>query len=122
MYEISVRSCFSSAHQLKFYRGKCENLHGHNWEVEVVFSTSHLNSSGMVVDFKIAKEILNKVIAKLDHKFLNELPYFQNKNPTSENLAYYIYDEIKKQIKDQGVEVVKVIVWESPNTGASYIP
>ena len=94
MYTVRVTLKFSSAHKLRGYRGKCEDLHGHNWRVEAAANAEVLDEAGMVVDFKVMKEALNRIISELDHKYLNELDYFRKINPTSENIARYIYEEM----------------------------
>ena len=118
MFEIRVSSEFSSAHSLRGYRGKCEELHGHNWKIEVSVSAKELNKSGMVMDFKELRSRLNNVIAKLDHKHLNELSYFKKVNPTSENIAKYIFNELA--VGKLAYTIDKVTVWESENSCASY--
>jgi 6-pyruvoyltetrahydropterin/6-carboxytetrahydropterin synthase len=90
MYSIRVDGHFSSAHNLRGYKGKCEELHGHNWRVEVVAASDKLDKLGVVMDFTVIKTHLHEVIEKLDHKYLNEIPYFLKFNPTSENIAKYI--------------------------------
>lgn len=116
MYEIKVRKSFSAAHNLKNYHGKCEHLHGHNWLVEAVFSYKSLDKDGMAMDFKLAKELLEGVIERLDHSYLNELEVLKNINPTSENIAKFIYDTIKVKNKD----IKSVLVWENENSCAAY--
>ncbi len=116
MYSIKIEADFSSAHNLRGYKGKCEDLHGHNWKVEVVVESSTLDKSGMVMDFKDLKASVNKVLDKLDHKYLNNLSYFKKVNPTSENIAKYIYDNLKKEIS----RIKSVTVWESHNSLATY--
>jgi len=118
MYEVKVQSSFSSAHKLKGYKGKCEELHGHNWKIEVSASSAELDSIGMVVDFKDIKILLNSVLQELDHKFLNDLECFSKINPTSENIAKYIHDKINGL--DQGVKVNSVTVWETDTASATY--
>lgn len=116
MYNIKIEAYFSSAHFLRGYRGKCEELHGHNWKVEVTAQAKKLDKIGMLLDFKDLKMALNKVLEKLDHKCLNNLAYFKKVNPTSENIARYIYNNLKL-----GVTNLKLItVWESHNCCASY--
>jgi len=116
VYNIKVEENFSSAHNLRGYKGKCEELHGHNWKVEVAVSKEKLDKAGMVLDFKYLKMKLNKVLEKLDHKYLNNLSYFKKVNPTSENIAKYIYDRLKAQ----GSRLESVTVWESDNSCATY--
>jgi 6-pyruvoyltetrahydropterin/6-carboxytetrahydropterin synthase len=116
MYTIKIEENFSSAHNLRGYKGKCEALHGHNWRVEAVVSKDKLDKIGMVLDFKHLKIKLNKVLEKLDHKYLNNIPYFKKTNPTSENIAEYIYERLRFQVP--GLKMITV--WESDNSSASY--
>ena len=116
MYTVKVESNFSSAHNLRGYKGKCEDLHGHNWRVELAVAGAKLDKIGMVADFKHLKEALNKVLEGLDHKYLNNLAYFKKVNPTSENIARYIYDSIKCHVSS----IKSVTVWESDNSSATY--
>lgn len=120
MYEVIVHTYFSSAHSLRGYQGKCEELHGHNWKVAVQVKAETLDSLGMVVDFKIVKQELKKIIQRLDHKYLNDIPPFDSLNPSSENLAHYIFQEFKKAINNERVMVAKVMVWESEDSLAIY--
>ncbi len=116
MYKVKVKGNFSSAHNLRGYKGKCEQLHGHNWEVEIVASKRELDKIGMVIDFKLLKNKLNALLEKLDHKYLNDIAYFKKENPTSENIAKYIFEILKLQIPD----IKSVTVWESSNSSATY--
>ena len=116
MFSIKIESHFSAAHNLRGYRGKCEELHGHNWKIEVELAKDKLDKSGMVLDFRYLKQKLNQVLEKLDHKYLNNLAYFKKSNPTSENIARYIYDSLKAQAPS----LKSVTVWESDNCSASY--
>ena len=116
MYEIKVKSNFSAAHNLRNYRGKCENLHGHNWNIEAVFAYKSLAKDGMAVDFKEAKSLLKSVLEEFDHSYLNETGVFKKLNPTSENMAKSIYDGIKKNNKN----ITSVSVWENENSCATY--
>ena len=116
MFNIKIESYFSSAHFLRDYKGKCEELHGHNWKVEVNVEDKRLNKSGMVLDFKDLKIKLNDILEKLDHKCLNNLAYFKKVNPTSENIAQYIYKNLKPEVYNLKL----VTVWESHNSCASY--
>lgn len=116
MYSIKVESTFSSAHNLRGYKGKCEELHGHNWKVEVVAEKLRLDKVGMVADFKLLKMELSDILENLDHKYLNNIPYFKKVNPTSENIAKFIYDSIRRKV----LFVKSVTVWESDNSSATY--
>lgn len=119
-YEVYVESIFSAAHRLKLYRGKCEQLHGHNWKVAVVVSSQKLNKQGMVLDFMVLKKMLKKILDELDHKFLNKIKFFQQHQPTAENIAYYVYTKFKQYCKKYDNFKIKVIIWETPFQYASY--
>lgn len=116
MYTVRIKGGFCGAHNLRGYEGKCENLHGHNWNVEVDITKSKLDKTGMVMDFKHAKKILFDVLEGLDHKYINELPYFKTHNPTSENISKFIFDRLDKKIDG----LSKVSVWETGTSCASY--
>jgi len=117
MYTIRVSSQFSSAHNLRGYQGKCEELHGHNWKVEVAISRRGLDSSGMVQDFKPVRHRLNSVLERLDHKYLNKVAPFDKENPTSERIARYIYEALRGHFKGL---LVSVTVWENDTSCATY--
>lgn len=116
MYEIIVNSEFSAAHRLRGYEGKCEKLHGHNWQVEVTASKKNLDKLGMVMDFKVLKTILNEILKPLDHAYLNDVPYFKKANPTSENISEFIYYNLKRA--KVPVRIVKV--WETDSSSAVF--
>ncbi|MDD5634141.1 MAG: 6-carboxytetrahydropterin synthase QueD [Candidatus Omnitrophica bacterium] len=118
MFTIKVKSEFNSAHNLRGYKGKCEELHGHNWTVELAVCSEKLDKTGMVVDFKEVKEALNEILQALDHKYLNELKYFKKNNPTSENIAKYIFNEISERRPD--ISIKEVTVWETDSSAATY--
>jgi len=120
MYELTIESSFASAHQLRGYKGKCENLHGHNWKVQVSVMAEKLNEIDIAIDFHDLKKIVNEVIAPLDHSLLNDIFPFTEKNPSSENMAKWIYDSLKKRINDGNLRVAVVTVWESDTASASY--
>jgi 6-pyruvoyltetrahydropterin/6-carboxytetrahydropterin synthase len=122
MYHASIQTQFSAAHLLRNYKGKCENLHGHNWKVEVTVSADILDEAGMAIDFTLLKQKTNDIIKQLDHQYLNEIPYFKNTNPSSENIAAYIFNLLKEKLGDTTVKLTKVSVWESENSMASYLP
>jgi len=120
MYKIKIIKHFSAAHFLRNYKGKCEALHGHNWKVEVIASSCKLNSLGMVMDFSDLKKITTNVLDDLDHHHLNDLDYFKQHNPSSEEIAKYIYDRLKPAITAQGCELDKIRIWETDNSCAVY--
>lgn len=120
MFEICVISDFSAAHNLKGYHGKCEALHGHNWTVELAVAAPSLDQAGMVLDFKHVKESLKKVLDLLDHKYLNDVLYFKKSNPTSENIAKFIFRKVKDQRLHRSVRILYVKVWETANSCAVY--
>jgi len=120
MFEIYKEGFFSAAHRLRHYDGKCENLHGHNWKVHVFLKAERLDESGMVIDFGVLKVKLDKILARLDHKELNQLKPFQKVNPTAENIARWIFQEMSKKIKDERIQVSKVMVWETESSCAIY--
>ncbi len=122
MFELKILSHFSAAHQLTMVAKKCENLHGHNWKVEVCIKGDRLNDAGVVVDFSILKKHVKEIMERLDHKFLNELPYFQNDPPSSEVLAVYIADSLQEMIDEPGVTISRVTTWESDDACATYFP
>ncbi len=120
MYEVTIETHFSSAHRLRQYDGECERLHGHNWDVKVSVASEELNDLGMVIDFKELKGETNKLMDKFDHQYLNEIPPFTELNPTTENIAKYIFDELSRSINTDSAKISKVTVWESPTSYASY--
>jgi 6-pyruvoyltetrahydropterin/6-carboxytetrahydropterin synthase len=120
MYELMIETHFSSAHQLRGYRGKCENLHGHNWKVQVYVLAEKLNDLDIAIDFHDLKRLTEEVLAPLDHGFLNDIFPFTEKNPSSENIAKWIYDSLKKKITDENVQLSAITVWESENASATY--
>ncbi|MDZ4165150.1 MAG: 6-carboxytetrahydropterin synthase QueD [Smithellaceae bacterium] len=120
MYQITINKAFSAAHTLKEIGGKCENLHGHNFTVEVTVSAETLNAEGLVVDFRLLKGWTDEVLDLLDHCHLNDLPFFQDKNPSAENLARFIYDQLSRKVISAGASLEMVTVWESENARASY--
>jgi len=121
VFELKVTSHFSAAHQLKMVAKKCENLHGHNWKVEVDITGEKLNHAGVLIDFGEIKMHISKIMEKLDHKFLNDLECFHDGNPSSENIAKYISEELQAAINDSSVQVSRVTAWESDDACASYI-
>ncbi len=120
MYELSIEVGFSAAHQLRGYKGNCENIHGHNWRVQISVIAERLNEIEIGMDFRDLKKISREVILPLDHAFLNEVFPFTEKNPSSENIAKWIYDSLKKKVNNGNLKVAAVTVWESDTASASY--
>lgn len=120
MYELMIESKFAAAHQLRGYEGKCERLHGHNWRVTVAVTAERLNEVGLAIDFIDLKKSLREVLDQLEHTFLNDIFPFTEINPSSENLAKWIYDTMAKKINDENLEISSVTVWESDTASASY--
>lgn len=120
MYELKVIGEFSSAHMLRNYKGKCENIHGHNWKVEIFVTGEFLDRIGLLIDFNIIKRKLNSVLKLLDHKNLNMIPFFRDKNPSSENIAFFIFKKMEQLLRNYPVKVSKVTVWENERQSASY--
>jgi len=120
MFELKVITDFAAAHQLRNFRGNCEKLHGHNWKVEVILSGDKLNEAGLLIDFREVKEATDRILKELDHSFLNDLPQFKNENPSSENIAAYLFEKLSGELNDNYLKVTKVTAWESDSTCASY--
>ncbi len=120
MYRLKVITSFASAHNLINYQGECENLHGHNWKVEVSVKAKDLDKAGLGIDFKILKAETNKLLKTLDHKYLNELPPFSELSPSSENIARFLFHELGKSLDNENIKVEMVTVWESDFASASY--
>lgn len=121
MYELSIKTHFSAAHFLRGYEGKCENMHGHNWDVEVSVKSDVLNGIGIVIDFKEMRKALNDVLDGLDHKVINDEKYFIENNPSCENIAKYIFDTFKDMlIEYKNIQVSKVKVWETQDACVVY--
>ena len=121
MYEITVLSHFSAAHRLRHLHGRCEELHGHNWKIEVTLASNRLGKDGVVIDFKVLKEKVKRVIEPLDHTYLNDLSFFLKREPSSENIAKYVFDQLKGELKRHPVILKRVNAWESETACASYI-
>jgi 6-pyruvoyltetrahydropterin/6-carboxytetrahydropterin synthase len=117
-YRITVKGKFSSAHFLRGYKGKCEALHGHNYLVECTIEGKEVDGLGMLMDFNKLKNLLSEVLNELDHKNLNDLPPFKEKNPTAENIAEFIYREMKDRIPTTYLLHIKV--WETDENCAEY--
>jgi len=120
MFELMVETHFSAAHQLRGYKGECEKLHGHTWKVQVYVIAERLNEIDIAIDFHTIKQITDEFISLLDHSFLNDIFPFTEKNPSSENIAKWIYDSLRKKLNDDNIHLSAVTVWESETTSATY--
>ena len=120
MYELGVKGHFAASHLLKGYEGKCKDLHGHTWKVELVIESQKLDAIGMVADFAEVKKQLNDFLESLDHVHLNDTPPFNQTNPTTENLAKYIFDKFSQ--RHRFLKIKRVTVWESDTASITYQP
>src|SRR5215472_9939192 len=123
MFEVTVEAGFSSGHYLRNYRGKCENPHGHNYRVFVTLVGKELDEAGLLLDFKLLKQVMRPVIERLDHQMINDIEPFTEINPSAENLARYFYDETNRQlaVMTQGrVSVKDCTIFETDTTTATY--
>jgi 6-pyruvoyltetrahydropterin/6-carboxytetrahydropterin synthase len=120
MYEIKIISQFAAAHRLNNFQGKCESLHGHNWKVEVFLEGDSLDATGLLMDFGELKARTKALLDEIDHQYLNELPPFKDQNPSSENLARYLFTRLSAGLNREGLRVSRVSVWESDTSCASY--
>ena len=121
MFELKVLTHFAAAHQLAMVAEQCENLHGHNWKVEVIVEGVKLNDAGVLMDFGELKAHVKEIINQLDHKFLNDLEILTCQ-PSSENIAVHIAENLQKRLEGTDVRVSRITTWESDNAAATYIP
>jgi 6-pyruvoyltetrahydropterin/6-carboxytetrahydropterin synthase len=124
MFEVAVEQSFASAHALRNYKGRCENVHGHNWKVRVVIEGEKLDATGMLVDFLDVKSFMGEILDRIDHQFLNEIPPFDVINPSAENLAEYFYQQMTGRLADTPVTVRirEITIWETEIQSATYRP
>ena len=123
MFEVAVERTFAAGHALRNYKGKCENVHGHNYRVRITIAGERLNSIGLLVDFLDLKRVMDEVIEYLDHRFINDLPPFDTLNPSAENMAKYFYDRVAEGLQtDPPVRISEVRVWETDTSIAAYRP
>ncbi len=120
MYRLTVKTGFAAAHNLINYQGDCENLHGHNWKVEVTVTATELDQAGLAIDFKVLKRETNALLDELDHKYVNQHPYFKDISPSSENISRYLFHELSKRLNNENIKVDRIGVWESDNACAEY--
>ncbi|KJR43371.1 6-pyruvoyl-tetrahydropterin synthase [Candidatus Magnetoovum chiemensis] len=120
MFELMIETTFAAAHQLRGYKGKCEELHGHNFKVRVYIQAEMLNEIDIAVDFHEIKDYTQEIVQQLDHSFLNDVFPFTEINPSSENIAKWIYDSLKKKLNDDNSAIAAVTVYESATAAATY--
>ncbi len=120
MFVLKIVTDFASAHFLRNYHGDCARLHGHNWQVEVLIESEVLNVAGMTIDFRDVKKQTKAIIKRFDHRYLNDIPPFDEVNPTAENIAQYFFKEVGKLINNQDVRVCEVVIWETPRASVAY--
>ena len=120
MYRLTILTHFASAHNLRNYQGECENLHGHNWKVEVTVAAHELDKAGLAIDFKLLKARTKEVLPLLDHKYPNEIPPFDTLSPSSENISRFLFERLGAVLDDGNVTVERITVWESEYACASY--
>jgi 6-pyruvoyltetrahydropterin/6-carboxytetrahydropterin synthase len=121
-YEIKVEGNFAAAHALRGYGGECERLHGHNFNITAVAGAGELNTIGFALDFKELSAYLGDVLEQLDHRNLNELPAFEERNATAENIAAYIFEQLAPRLESTGATLRRITVEESSKYAASFIP
>ena len=129
MFEVTVEQTFAAGHSLREYKGKCENVHGHNYRVQVTVEGEKLNGIGLLVDFVDLKRAVRLVIEKLDHQFINDVEPFTTVNPSAENLARFFYDEVAQALNieasrfnDAPVRIAQIKIWETDTSIAVYRP
>jgi len=120
MFIIKVITDFSSAHSLKNYPGDCSRFHGHNWDVEISIYSKILNKIGMAIDFREIKKKAKSITKRLDHRYLNDIKPFDKINPTAENIAKYIFEEVAALIDNNNVKIQQVTIWENKTSSATY--
>ncbi|TYP00304.1 preQ(0) biosynthesis protein QueD [Geothermobacter ehrlichii] len=120
MYRLTIQTHFAAAHNLINYQGDCENLHGHNWKVEVQVRAHQLDAAGLGIDFKVLKKEANRLLDELDHKYLNDLEPFKDISPSSEHICRFLFERLSARLNSDNVQVDEVRVWESDNACASY--
>jgi len=120
MYELRITDQFAAAHQLRGIQGGCENLHGHNWKIEVAVGGSRLGNDGLLVDFRHIKRETKAVLGTMDHQFLNDIDAFRDLEPSSENIARHIFESLSERLNTENVRILRVTAWESDSACATY--
>jgi 6-pyruvoyltetrahydropterin/6-carboxytetrahydropterin synthase len=123
MFEVTIEQTFAAGHALRNYHGKCENVHGHNYRCQLTVEGRELDQTGLLIDFVLLKRVLQSVVDRLDHQWLNDLPPFDLLNPSAENIAKFIYDEVSKGIGGgNDMRLGSVKLWETDTSSATYRP
>jgi len=123
MYEVTIEETFAAGHALRNYRGKCENVHGHNYRCQVTVEGKQVDAVGLLVDFVELKRVVHSVLDRLDHQWLNDYPPFDQINPSAENIAKYIFDQVHEGLPTRdGVKLAQVKLWETDTASAIYRP
>ena len=122
MFEVSIDYSFSAGHALRNYKGKCENTHGHNYKVRVSVEGEELDATGLLLDFVDLRSAVRGIVDRLDHQFLNEVPPFDELNPSAENIARYFSQELEPRVNQNGARLQAVTVWETDTSFATYRP
>ena len=123
MFEVSIEHTFAAGHALRNYKGKCENVHGHNYRCQVTMEGDDLDHVGLLIDFVELKKAVGSVIDRMDHQWLNDFPPFDVLNPSAENMAKYVYDQVSDGLKPRdGVRVQAVKLWETDTSSATFRP
>ena len=122
MYRVSIRQHFDAAHYLRNYQGKCEQLHGHRFQAVVTVEAQELDDAGMAFDFTELKRHLRQILERFDHTCLNDIAPFDKINPSSENIATAIYQELQSRLREEPVSILSIEVWESPESCVTYVP
>ena len=123
MFEVTVEQTFAAGHALRNYHGKCENVHGHNYRVRITVEGDQLDATGLLVDFLELNELIGGAVKYLDHRFMNDLPPFDELNPSAENIAKYFFERVSAGLKsDVGAQISAVEVWETDTSSAVYRP
>lgn len=120
MYDIFIKTHFAGAHHLRDYPGDCEKPHGHNWKIRVTVRATEVDELGMGIDFKVLKKKVNATVDELDHQDLNKLPAFQDRNPSSEHIAAFLFDRLQPGLQDERYCLYSVEVWETDTSGLIY--
>ena len=120
MYDVTVKTGFSAAHQLRLYDGKYENLHGHNWTAQVTVEADELDRIGVGIDFVKLKAMVEKKLSELDYHNINEVPPFDEQNPSAENIARWLFLKLKVEVNSNSTRVKRVEIYEMEGCGASY--